>query len=626
MMKAIVLSNQEQFEKFMGLGLPANEVLIFCDNERLYDFLKKRDIRFEKLDEFHLKDRWEEINRWGIGEAAEWIRICKDHNLFKVYDYASVIFLWFSVILISAVKSYLYASYIIKKHSVDELYVFCGEVNDKYPELSGNATLNYFIRDIAAKNGRKIHLLELSQIKEPLFKTSLPFLKLKRFLRGIAEEIYAAAVRPRRIYELLAFGTLRHLASTMLQLKKQGCRICFYDEAFHFDHFCFSLKAGIPYFVQSCFMKGIAGSCGSALQNAPAELTAALEHPACRNLFQYQMHDFKDFIRGKIFGNMAEYFKRLSKEEAIYKRILKTLGLSGVLLDEDFNAHSFFAEFMKKTGVQNFCISHANMSIDCVVPETARHFAQSYTFVHGQQEKDTYVDRGWDPEMVLPTGTPRYDQLKSLISNVPRRVKGPATRILFCGAYLWPSSPDILGFIGCDIYAYRYFQELAIRALLEASRNMPLIITVKPHYSEDEVLWKQLVAELKPDCPARVAKASEDFFTLLAESDAIMLCPWSSTLIEAGISGVPALYFDPEHQDSGHVRRLEESGLCRIVRNAADLRTSLKSLCEKDEAFTRPEKLSASQAYYLGDLRARANLLVAEFILKKIRGEAHVAV
>jgi len=624
-MNAIVLSNKKQFEKFEEMRLSKDEVLFFCDNERFYEFLKKKNICFEKLNEFSLKDRWKEINNWGIGEAGEWIRICREKGLFKVYDYASVIFLWFSVILISAVKNYLYACHIVAKNTVDEFYVFSGEVSDKYPELSGNATLNYFIHEIAAMRGRKIHLLELSQIKEPLFETSSLLSKLKQFLRNITEKIYSATVRPRHGYEIMAFGTLRHLASTMVQLKKQNCDICFYDDRFHFDHFCFSLKMGLPYFLRSCFLLDPEDECESPLQTAAAELSAALDHPACRGLFQYETHDFKNFIKQKIFSNMTEYFERFSKEEAVYKQVLKVLGLSGVLLDEDFNAHAFFAEFMKKAGVQNFCISHANMAIDCIVPETARCFSQSYTFVQGLYEKDTYVERGWDPKKVVVSGIPRYDRLIGLISNASPTVSD-TTRVLFCGAYLWPSSPDILGFIGCDIYAYRYFQELAIRTLLLASRNLSLTVTVKPHYSEDETLWKRLVKDIKPGCRVRVAKASEDFFALLAKSDAIVLCPWSSTLIEAGIASVPAFYFDPEHQDSSHVRRLEENGLCQVVRDVAGFEMALKKLPNRKLYATRSQKISTTQVYYLGERSGQASLRVTEFISKKVRGEIHVSI
>ena len=622
-MKAIVLSNQKQFKKFEGLRLSPNEALVFCDNERLYAFLKDRNLRFEKLDEFLLKDQWEEINQWGIGNAAEWIRICRDKGHFNAYDYPSVIFLWFSVLLISAVKNFLYVRHMVEKYKIDEFYFFDGEVDEKYPELAGNVTLNYFIRDVATMEGFKIHLLDLCQVKEPLFESASIATKLKRFMRSVVQKIYGAAIRPRRGYEVMAFGTLRHLASTMLQLKKSGCKICFYDDQFHFEHLCFSIKAGIPYFLPSCFSLDLKAERESSLRGAAAEMVASLVHPDCANLFLYKTYNFKNFIKKKIFGTMDDYLVRLSKEEAIYRQATKALGFTGVLLDEDFNAHSFFAEFMKRSDVKNFCISHASYAIDCIVPEKSRCFSQSYTFVLGEHEKDAYVDRGWDPTKIVVTGTPRYDRLVSLTSNPPAKTDR-ITRVLFCGAFLWPYSPDALNVIGCDIYTYRYFQVLALRTLLRAARDLPLSIIVKPHYSEDEALWKDFVKDAQPNCQVRVTKASEDFSDLLAQCNAMVLCAWSATLMEAGIARVPVFYVDSNQLESRQVNLLKKCGLCHIVQNAFDLEMALKSLCERKSLKVEPRKLSSAQEYYLGDLSGQASSRVAKFILKQIRGEDHV--
>lgn len=449
-------------------------------------------------------------------------------------------------------------------------------------------------------------------------------MKFERFLGDVAKTIYGAVVRPWGKYEVMAVGGLPHLASTLLQLKKKGCKICFLDDQFHFDKFWFSLRARIPYFLWSCFSSDRKAERESPLLSAEKEMLGALDHPACSRLFQYHEHDFKDFIREKIFSAMSDYFGHLSKEEVFFKHVLREFDFSGVLLHEDFSECSFLAEFVKKAGVQNFCISHANLALDCIIPVIGRCFAQSYTFVHAPHEKGAYVERGWDPEKVEVSGIPRYDRLISLASNVPKKM-GKITRALFCGSFLEPFSPDVRSFLGCSIYDFQYFQELAIRTLLRVAENFPLIVTVKPHYREDEILWKRMVADTKPRCRTRVAKASEDFRTLLTQADVLVVCGWSSTLIEAGIAQIPVLYFDPDHQDSGQVKRLEESGLCQFVRNEADFQAALKRLCDEKPMKTEPRRLSAAQAYYLGDLQGQASSRVAEFILNKIRGEAYVA-
>ena len=575
-MKTIALSSSTQYQKLIESGYSPEDFRIFCDNERLYEFLEKKNIQFEKLDEMLLKNRWEEINNWGIGQAARWIVLGRENRFFKVFDFAAVIFLWFSVLLIMALKNYLYARHILAA-CPQEVFIFKGKWDDQYPLLAGNASLNYLLEDMARKAGIPVCDLELDQNKEALLHEGMGFKqKIRSWVKKSLEWLYSCWVKPSKTCDVFAFGTLRHLSSTMIELKNRGLKIFFYDDELRINHLFFALSHKISYVLPACFKKNNNTLPENACKSVE-ELIAALEHPHCAEHFVRDGYDFKNYIKQRIFETMGRYREQLNAEENIYRKIFRELRVGGILVDEDFNAHSFFVEFVRKAGIPDFCISHASLALDSAVAVTDRAFAQSYTFVQSEHERETYLDRGWMSEKIIVTGIPRYDHAVRLMEKIkPHRNSGKLLRILINVAYLRPASPDIPGYLGVDIYAYRYFQEQTVRAFLQAARDLPISFILKPHYADDEIMWRYFLKKEFADTAAEVAPVARDYFELLLACDAMAIGLWSSTIIEAGIAHLPVFYLDLENTNSGQVKRLQESGLCKIIRSTAALRQELE--------------------------------------------------
>src|SRR5438309_1451920 len=109
MTSLVVLSNREQYEKFIERGFRPGDFTVFCDNERFYDFLDQKGVVYQKLEEGEIRAFWSAINRWGFGKASGWIGLARKHGFFKDIDYASVIYAFFSISLGLMLKNYHFA-------------------------------------------------------------------------------------------------------------------------------------------------------------------------------------------------------------------------------------------------------------------------------------------------------------------------------------------------------------------------------------------------------------------------------------------------------------------------------------------------------------------------------------
>ena len=322
---------------------------------------------------------------------------------------------------------------------------------------------------------------------------------------------------------------------------------------------------------------------------------------------------------------MNSFLMNLARLANQYENLLDNCHVASLLLDEDFNAHAFIAAWMQSKQRHVFCISHANMALECRLAESERNFAQSFTFVHGDHEKETYLDRGWSTDQVIVTGSPRYDRLiKMTGADKVVGTNNASPRILYCAGLLWNYSPDVLGFLGCDVYGFRRSQEATLRFLLRTAQNSNFTVVIKPHYAEDEQMWRDLARNENSNCKVEVVKASEDYFKLLKESDAMALCLWSSTLIEAGIAQVPVFYIDLDGQNSRHVSRLESEGLCKIIRTEDDFKQALKKITPPKSLSQFNVRSTTDPNYFLGTLDGQASQRVVDFICNKLKSTSHV--
>ncbi|OGW79357.1 MAG: hypothetical protein A3G33_03180 [Omnitrophica bacterium RIFCSPLOWO2_12_FULL_44_17] len=617
MAQIVVLSNQAQYQAFVGHGFDNKNFTVLCDNELFYPFLDNAGIAYKKIDEFLLRDRWSNVNEWSWSKAAGFIRLMRTHRYFEDIDLPSIIFLWFSALLTHLLKNYLYALEIIKTYRPAEILAFSSQRDYYWPDYSGNAFLNYFLEELARNEKITLRILKINWSAESFRPRQSNLKKIFRaMVKKAIQSFYGILNRPAKKIDVMAYGTLRHLGSTLLELKKRGANVVFYDDEFRNEHFIFSLKNRIPYLIPECFPNITPPPNDNFVEWLKTEIANAVSDPCMKNHFLFETFNFGPFIKERFFGSMDTLFNKVGRERPQYEEILQSVQLKSLLLDEDFNTHAWIAAFMKSRGVPVYCVSHANWVLTSSIPQEYQCFGQSVTFVHSQHEKDTHADRGWNPEQIIVSGIPRYDRLIEMREK-RAPLHGPVN-ILFCGAFFLPFSADTVGFIGMSIFAYRSHQEQAVRTLLRAAENLPLTITIKPQYVDDAPLWRQFVENERHHCKVEVVDANEDYFKLLMGSDAMAICAWSSTLIEAGIAGVPTFYLDLDNQNSDQVNRFHASGLCEIFNHSASLRQALEKLCSSERLKDGRRPLAAKQEYYLGSMDGHASSRVASYILEKI--------
>ncbi len=626
MKRLVCLSTVEQYEKFFHKGSDSQGFKILCDNERFKFFLDQKGIDYEELTEFDVSGHWNEINTWGWSKAAGFIKNSRSAGFFKETDLPAVIYLWLTVVLILILKNYFLAKKVIGEFSPEEVVVFRSQTQYLWPEYSGNDFFNQFLEADAVRQGLKVTVLEIEGKRGALLPHAFSPLKqkVKRAAKTIIHFFYGLLIRPPKQADVMIYGTLRHLDQTSIELKTKNAKVIFYDDEFRIEHFRFCWNKKITYLIPHCF--GLAGQNNPQdfIKSVRLEISRFSNSPLFKSCFS-DTYDLGDFIGRTIFGkSMDHYLVKLADQASLYANILRKCDVSALLLDEDFNAHAYIASFMKNKGKQVFCVSHANMALESKLSSAEAAFDQSHTFVQSEHEKNTYIEKGWISNKIVVTGMPRYDRLIDMLKQKQSKESNSgALRILYCAGLLWPYSPDALGFIGWDMYGFKRFQEKSIKLLMEAARGLNVVIVIKPHYAEDDAMWTDFLKNNTPlDCNVQLVKASEDYFRLLLDSDAMALCLWSSTLIEAGIARVPVFYLDPEEQNSRQVKDLAESGLCEIFKEPDMLRQTLRDLIQSKTAAPMP--ISPEQIYYLGDLDGNAGTRVANFILRALGKTSHV--
>ena len=614
----IVLSDETQYARFASDFGGTPDLRVFCDNARYQNQLAAHGVAFEPIDEFLLKERWDEINGWGCTATAEWIRLGKERGLFRSIDAASVIALFFSHLLVHMLKNFHLAQICIQSGGSGSPVVFRGAAPRVYPKFSGNAYLNAFIAELAAEKGLSCAAIDLGESAPPadfyFKKRSWWKTACKRALGSL----YASAVRFEKGIEVLACGSLRHLEPVILELRARGTRIALYESEFRMEAFRFARRQGIPYFLPSCFER-VADEGARFDEEGMRELRAAFEIAASEGLFCYQGRNFAPFIRTHILPSIAPFFKTLEVRRAEYTSVFAPGGPKAILTEEDYGLNGgFLAAFARSKGVRVFCFSHANVPYDFTVPEKSRVFRQSDTFVYSQYEKDLYAARGWDPEGIHVSGTPRYDALIRL----PRVCAAPGPRrlkLLYCAnTFLTPHSPEDFGYLGVSVMSFGGVAQEAAVALFEAIRGLPIDVILKPHHPGGLGQWRAFLDEIKSTNPVTlVTKAHESIFSYLRECDAMVLSYWSTTMIEAAICDLPTIFMDLRRNDSPKIRDFAAKGFCRIARDASELRREMERLRPFEE--TPKRAFFAEDEYTLGKKDGLDAVRAVDWILGALR-------
>lgn len=608
-MKAVVLSNQSQFEAFLKEGFSPSEFKIFCDNARFYEALSSRASSFDPLDEFLFVSRWPEINVWACSAATEWIRVSRELQLFKTVEVPSAVYHLFSRMLVQMIKNYLYAEYILEHTHPEALVSFRPAQVRHYPEFSGNFYLNYFLEQLAAE--KKIPFRRIAVDEEEIKQGVLPDYDskvkvfIKRQARKFLQKVYGLLTRPGRKIEVMVYGSQKHLSGVMETLKRRGVPLAFYDFEYHPQLHRYARGRQIPYWIPECFSEAPSRTAETEnwADERLREIVRSLEAARESGLFHFEGRDFTDFIKNQIFLPMKGYLKKTAETLSVYEKIFKLPGLKALLVEEDYAQRgSWFAALAKTRGIQVFCVSHANPVRDFTVPPENRLFSQSVTFVNSEFERDMYEGRGWSAQNIVVSGTPRYDRLFAIKKHISgdSPLGSVPFRLLYIATSLWLHSPDQRGFMGSKVKLYGDIQVPALREILTAAARLPVEFVIKPHSYQQVPSYKQFIEKEKPVCRIRITSHDEDIFKLYQECDAAILSYWSNAIFETALFGLPTIFVDWKPPYGRTVYEFQKQGMLIVVRSADEIIGAVQDLIQSREEGKQFKATSKEAEYYLG--------------------------
>lgn len=610
----VTISNVFQFKRFISKidRSAINDCAVVCDNARLHSFLKKQNVAFDALDEFCIKDRWREINSWGCDRAGELIRVGREGRFFKDVDLASVAFHHFPYLLIHMVKNYLYAQHLVAKYNPSRVMVFEFPHERQFPDFSGNFYLNQFLSTVCSRSNILIEPVDItvdSCKNEASLSSKLP---AKEMVRRLIQKLYGAIVRPGKDIEMLAVGSLRHLAATVNEIKNKGHKIAIYDFEFHREIFDFAVRHGLQYLLPESF-QNIREDYSSPVANRFfSEFKKLIETVSSMGSFKFDSFDFGPTLLQYVYQGMPEYFKRLSKQTVQYQNIVAHCQLLAVLSDEDITERGALrAAYLNSRGVKQFCVSHANLVHDFSVAKENRVFAQSITFAASEFEKSMYEARGWDGKQIIVTGVPRYDHLVKMCQAKSARSRNVSQfKLLYCGATMSTHWPDKGGYLGIHVVNLKDIQQKTLRAILDAIDGLPVELVVKPHYDEGTA-WHDFFKNEKPANKITIEKHSASFFELLMNCDAMTLAHTSTPIMEAAICSLPTILVDLFRP--AELVSYEDIGIQNVARSVPQIKQEVLRLIDDKSRRLRPNP-DPKLEFYLGKLDGMNNVRVVECI------------
>ncbi len=623
--RTVVLSDKKQFEAYRAKHPRFEESIVYCDNERFYAFLKESGVEFRELTELSLRSEWNNINSWGVGRANEWIRIANEAGFFRKLDWPSAVCVPYSYILVNAVKNLIYAKKLVAERP-GAVVVFEGGARRRFPHFSGNLFLNTFLEKLAVNAGIPVERISLPPADpEPYLENHHNRLvaSVKKAVKSLIVRLVSAFSKVKPGHAVLAHGSLRHLASTLVELRARKVPVGLYDFDFHFEQFSFCFKNGIPYWIPACVPAVRTVDSEKVATEALAEMNAALRAMPT-GFFVYAGFDMADFISECIFADMKDYFRQSAPQAAFYEALFSASGAKVTLVDEDYGVRgSFLAAVARSRGLTSFCLSHANVDMEFEVPASAQVFAQSWTFVQSEFEKRMYVQKGWDPGKVIVSGTPRYDVLAPERASRKTARPKPAEKlkVLYPSAGLWLNSPDLHGHVGNHIVSTGDIQRSVLIEIAKAMRGLPVELWVKTHSYESEPMFQKLIAECRAQygTDLRFVRSSESFLKILTDCDVMMIGYWSTAMIESAFCRVPTLYVDLVGIQNTVVNEFAGPGFCSVVTDAASMEKALRGFSEAKEIACSGPEAGKEADYYVGKADGKSTKRVCDFIANAAR-------
>lgn len=611
-MNVCVLSNHTQFE-LLRTQTDVRDLELFCDNPCFFDRLTREGIHYKPLDEFLIRDDWNEINAWSCGVAAEFTKDARDGGFFREVDVPSCLYLFFAYILVPALKNFCFASKITAASDLKQCVVFQGTSRAAFPGFSGNQFLNYFLRYFCSE--KHIELRDITSAPATGPNISPPH---ARFLRVVdrVKKVLCVLIQGKNVVPqgaICVYGSLHHLKSVVLELINLKQKLFVFNHEFNFDQFVFCRDHGISYVVRS------QESCGEVptddeVEGCYTQLCVAVESAGQKGLFRFRGHDLTRFILDEIIATTRPFLRKVLRDVSWQRQVAREFAPSALVTDEDYALRgASVAAYMKASGRPVFCISHANMAVDFSVRPEQKVFGQGITFVQSEFEKKMWEARGWIPQKLKVTGTPRYDRLLRIKRE---RRSGKRLRLLFC-ANSYPDkvqTPDATGFLGNHVYSFKQVVLPAAMMLFEAVRGLPIDLVIKPHNAYAANRWRELVEKVALPNRTVVITRPGSIWKQFASADVMVLSYWSTAIIEAALLKIPQIFLNPLGFREDSLEEFAEHGSIRIVGDPAKLREVLLGFCnQKSNAGICSSDKSHSE-YYLGSADGKASERAARVI------------
>jgi hypothetical protein len=571
-MKLVVLSNEEQYKVFTNMDLSMDEILVVSDNPGVYDLLTDHGVEFEKLEEEILPYSSQEINEWACSRALLWGELVNKEELFKGIDVDKALYLAFSFYLTSILKNYLFSNYLLSKDP-DSIYSFSNITRPRFPEFNGSFFLDYFLRKGARLRGLEIKDIVIREKGRKIGKKNI-----KQSLRTLIQKIYPLLSNvTSKGNKIIAYGSLIHLDSVLIELKKRGFEIILFDMLFHMEQFRFCRKYGMKYILPECLGKKAFVSLTSK-DKFKKSFYSSLEVMRNNKWFKFLSYDLTEWIFELLRSEDGIYFEKMEKWERISNALIQNYTPVGLIMDEDvWTIRAFMAAFFKSKNIHTFCVSHGFAPQTFEMEDKNRKFFLSKTFVNSEHERNVYSARGWDKEHVLITGSPRYDRLiETAIKSKKNNDHPKKIKILFSGAMMKELSPDQPFYSGAGYNETACHMRECISILKDAVQEIDAEVFIKPRYAGEDHVWRKELQRQDAGEKFNIIPGDTDFFKVLTQCNVMICGHWTTALIESFLLRIPALVIDKPGRPEGH--SYAKYGICKIVTTAAETRQVLTDI------------------------------------------------
>jgi hypothetical protein len=546
-MKLIVLSNKAQYNTVVQSGSPPKDYQVICDNPKFFDFLRKKDVSFEELNIFAIQNRWREINKWSCDRASMWLTQCQESKSFTFMDCASHMHHNFSYILVQTLRQYFSAKHLIEHYKPTQVAIFTEVPRSSFPDVSSSLMLNAFLSQLCREQG--IETIKLKIQAHDLKSSQTRRHGFKDFCRTVVQSVYGFLVRPSKQVDILLVGTVRHLAETIQELRRRNAKLVYYDFNFRLDKFLFSIRKGVHYVVPTCFSRTRRIDAAEFKSISLGEVRQTLERTTKSQLFKFEDHDFGPFLIEHVLtpDYLEPHFERLSRLSNHWENVVHQCEVSTLLLDADIShENSFIGAYLKPKGIRVVALSHANFPVDFTVERQNRSFALSTTFVHSEFEKYGYQCRGWNPNQLMVTGTPKYDKLFQNSKRASHQKRSPdVMQIFYCAGSLFLRLPPHRGsYIGHTMPSVWDVQTPSLETLLRVTKHMPVHIVFKSRAVADGPEWQNFVRKNDASDQISITDPNADIFELIEGCDVMVLAQWSTAIQEAAMLGKQSLLID----------------------------------------------------------------------------------